>query len=274
MMHLVKARAPRFLVPALVVGAVFSLGYPLAAQSAAVATTPGTIARFGVPPGYQHQYQPASDTLVLVEPGLRQIILFAWAPGDERVAIQGLLEALGAPQYGSQIRAATVAGAPGAEVRIDAGGGSKDWIAAVPREGMLIGIWGKTAGDFPDLGPPVNTVMRSLSLAPASLPSGVVGTYQTAGESSSSYDGGGVFFEEYVTLYRNGVAERSTNLAGQAGDVSLSGTNVDSPVRWEVRGNRLLFYGGGEYSNFEVRVFNNGLELIDSDGSELLWVRQ
>jgi len=246
---------------------------PLFAQTG-VQQTPGTIARFGLPAGFQHQYNEAADSLILLEPERHQLVLFVWAPGDTDEAVAALLSELGAQDYRRNIQPVTIAGLRGSEVRIDVGGGAKDRIIALPFGGMLLGIWGKTAGGFSDLDAPIATVIGSLSLAEATRPAIVVGTYQTSSMQSTDWSGDGIFRQEYVTLYANGAAEQSSNTGGQVGDVSLSGSGSTTGARWEVRGNRLLVFGEDYFLNYGLRAFNNGLELYDQDGSQYLWVRQ
>ena len=125
-----------------------------------------------------------------------------------------------------------------------------------------------------DLDAPIATVIGSLSLAEATRPAIVVGTYQTSSMQSTDWSGDGIFRQEYVTLYANGAAEQSSNTGGQVGDVSLSGSGSTTGARWEVRGNRLLVFGEDYFLNHGLQAFNNGLELYDQDGSQYLWVRQ
>jgi len=245
---------------------------PLASQTAQ--STAGSIARYDVPSGWQHRYDETADTVVLLDPGFTQVVLFVWGPGDTALAVTSLLSALGGDAYAGQVRPVTLNGVRGSEVRIDAGGGSEDWIVALPVDGLLLGIWGKTARGLQDLETRVRALLSTLELAPRAYPSLVVGTYQTESDSSTDWTGDGLFYPEYVTLHPDGSAERATNVGGQVGDVGVSGAGSDGGVRWEVRGNRLLFHGGGEYANFGVQAFRNGLELYDQEGGRLLWVRQ
>lgn len=243
--------------------------FPLSAQQ-----TSGTIARFGLPAGFQYQYDETADTLFLLEPQRRQLVVFVWGPGDTAEAVANLLAELGAAAYAPQITSVTIGGLRGSEVRIDAGGGAKDRTLALAFDGMLLGFWGKTVGDYTDLDEPVTTILGSLSLAPPTHPQIVVGTYQTRSSTSTDWSGDGLFRQEYVTLYANGSAERSSHIGGQVGDVGVTGTGRSGGVRWEVRGNRLLFYADDYFLNFGLQAFGNGLELADQDGTQHLWVRQ
>ncbi len=255
---------------------VFVGAFPLSPQVApqSVQRTSGAIARFGLPAGFQYQYVEASDTLFLLEPERRQLVVFVWGPGDTAEAVADLLAELGAAAYASQVTSATIAGLRGSEVRIDTGGGAKDRIVALAFDGMLLGFWGKTAGDYPDLDQPMTTIVGSLSLAPATHPPNVVGTYQTRSSASTDWRGDGLFSQEYVTLYANGSAERSSNIGGQVGDVGVARGARTGGMRWEVRGKRLLLYGDGHFLNYGLQAFSNGLELVDQDGRQHLWVRQ
>ena len=256
----------------LVSGLLLAAALSVPAQT--VQQTPGAIARLGVPAGFQYQYDPTTDAVVLLEPERRQLLVFAAGPGDTADAVMSLLAELGGQTYARDIRPVSIAGTTGSEVRIDAGSGAKDRILALAFEGMLLGFWGKTVGDPSDLDGPITAVIRSLSLAAAIHPQIVVGMYQTRSTASTDWRGDGLFSQEYVTLAADGTAQRSSHIGGQVGDVGVGSAGRTTGARWEVRGNRLLLYSDGSFFNYTVQAFRNGLELYDQDGRQYLWVRQ
>ena len=260
-----------------VVMAGLLFGFPLfAQQGVTVESTPGTLASVPVPPQWQVEYDPFVDSTVLFEPGHNQVVLFGWYAMDPAVALTNLLVELGG-QYVRDIRPVRFAGHDGAEVRIDAGGGALDWILALERDGILLGVWARTAGTLDELSPVLAAIVSGTTVAPAQRPPNVAGHYQTG----STYSGGvtgHVHAESYVTLRPNGSVVSSGTVAGSTPGVTILDQSRNEGARWEVRGDRLLIVTeDGSLINKRLEgVYSNGLSFYGAHAGARLehWVRQ
>ena len=253
-------------------------GLPAFAQEITMAQqTSGTLSSVPVPSGWQFQYDPFADSTVLFEPDRNQLFLFSWFAMDPAAALTDLLVELGGQAYLRDVRAVRFAGYEGAEVRVDAGGGSVDWFLALERDGMLLGVWAKTAGSFENLAPLLSAIVSGTTVAPAQWPQNVAGRYQTESTHSGGVTGS-IFVQSYTTLNPDGSVVRSGNIAGSTSGGSVLGQSRTGGARWEVRGDRLLIITeDGELISKRLEgVYSNGLSFHGpGPGSRLEhWVRQ
>lgn len=245
---------------------------PPPAQSTDTFTTSGSLASVPVPEGWQAQYAPDHDTVFLSNGGESEILVSIYAPADPVQALQAVCQMLGVPQYASHVKPITFAGLEGASLQVDAQ--IREWRMGLQRDSLLLSLIGRTQRAFTDLEPALARIATDTQLAEAQWPPAVAGTYQIGSMTSSSY-GGAIFAQDYMVLHPNGVAEKRFNMGGGVGGISPYMDTSDAGSRWQVRGDRLFLFGAdGSFDNWQMKVFRNGLELVDSQGNRTNAVRQ
>jgi hypothetical protein len=210
-------------------------------------TTQGVLSSVPLPTSWQGQYNRANDVVVLMEPGERQIMLFAYAGISAREATSRLLEDLGGGEYSDEIREIEMADAPVATIQLDVGGDAQDWVLATERDGIVVAMWARAASSLGGLSPVVQTVLQELEIASRRRPATATGSYTLSDTRT-------------LTLQPDGRFTRT----GQ--DTSIEG-------RWQMRGERLLLIAGESFSNIRVAVDEEGITAFGGGGQQQ-WSRQ
>jgi hypothetical protein len=235
------------------------------------------LAAVAVPDTWQAHYDPYVDSTVLLEPQRNQVVLFGWIDMEPRVAVRALLAELGGTAYSDAVQHARIRGHEGAEVRIDSGSQTKDWVLAVRRGDAILGVWAKTVASFSELEPLLSEIVARTEIAEATWPDRVAGRYQISSTYSGGV-GGSLLSEEYVRLHADGTVVADSAIMGGTEGVSALGQSTTGTARWEVRGDRLLIITrDGELISRRLEgIYNNGLSFYgESQGADLEhWVRQ
>lgn len=243
------------------------------AAAAQPLATPGAVAVVPVPRGWQGQYVEKWDAVVIGRPQHTEALVTVGPPVEPAAILRAMLTQMGAAEYAGRVEPLRLGGVEGASMRAEVGG-VRHWLIALPRDGVVLVVRAQSHGSFEELEPALRDVVLNSRIAAAEYPPLVVGHYQI-GSQSSVDSSGGLYARDFVTLHADGAVETSGSVSGTVGGVSALGQGRGAAGRWEVRGNRLLVWDGGEgFTNYLVKAFRNGLELQAGDNRPVLAVRQ
>jgi len=253
------------------------LAGPAAPATAGTHRTAGAIASLTVPDGFTAQYDRNSDVTLLNRSAQSQIMIVAGPAVPPRDGMVQLLQLFNVTHLAPQIQDAAVAGLKGVRLDVVTQMHERWYVLAAP--GASLVIRAADPASFQALDGATQQVVASVSLAPATHPPLVAGSYDTGyyrsgmGDYGTS-DGGAVFAESGMTLLPDG-SLRSSGSAGASSGVGTVLSGSSGRGRWEVRGERLLMvHADGTVASLRVQAFSNGLELWNGQGGKLLWSRR
>lgn len=236
--------------------------------------TPGAVASIEVPEGFTARYEPTADVTMLDRAGSDQILLFV-APGmPPRVGMDQLLRMFGARHLAPRVESARLSGYEGVRLDVQTEVYESWFVLAV--DGASVVVRAASRNSFDAVAPATATLLAGLRLAPARHPRSVVGSYSTGSTSSPGAGAGqpSVHVQSGVILAADGRL-REEGRVGASGDFGTLMGDSGTGGTWEVRGDRLLLRREDDsVSNLRFEAFSNGLELVDEQGTELLWVRR
>jgi hypothetical protein len=234
--------------------------------------TRGVIDAVAVPEHWQTKYHAGSDVIVMLEPKKHQVMVFPFSDTVPATVVRKLLSGMGGSSHAQEVRTIELGGSSAASVQVESSNAADDWILAFRRNAMVVALWAKTSEGLEGLRPVLSRLVASTEVNDPRTPDKAIGTYRTQIQVEAEEQR--QVFDRYVTLHADGtVTLHESAPEGSPSEDDDGAQAEDSGARWEMRGNRLLYFDDTRFYNYRVELARDGLTLRDSDGRALEWER-